>query len=414
MIVYIDPSVSGISGNMMLAALVDLGASKKKLDEVADVVSKKSTCSVEVKIKKVKKNDISALWLDSKVNSSEYSGEELVRLIKSVSASLNLGVRASQFALNVVETIVDAEAKCHGLAYRPGSARVQRSCFAKVHLHEVGSADTLLDAAGTAALAEELGFFEKGTVVSSSPTAVGRGSIATSHGVLPVPPPATAEILRKFKVPFRFYDVEGEMTTPTGAAILANLSGSYALELPAVKIAKLGLGAGTLSFPTLNVLRLFVFEQFAKSRLKEEVVSVLETSVDDVSGEVIGYAIEKLYGDGALDVQVIPTITKKNRPGYIIMVVCRRGDEDRLLNVLIEETGTLGVRIGAQQKRVCAERKTLPVTFSIRGQKYQVRVKVAANADGKPEYEDVKNIALKTGLPIRKIMREAEKKISGR
>jgi hypothetical protein len=177
-----------------------------------------------------------------------------------------------------------------------------------------------------------------------------------------------------------------------------------------VKVEKIGRGAGTFDFDSIpNVLRIMELSSEAGA----EAVSVLETSVDDVTGEVLGYVLDRLYGEGALDVQIIPTITKKNRPGYIIFVLGKVGSEEALVKVLMEETGTLGVRIGPAQMRLTSERKVKKVMVSLPGFKGEARVKVSYSGKGehtKAEFEDAKKIARATGLPLKDVIKEIERR----
>ncbi len=320
---------------------------------------------------------------------------QLKQAVTPLSKTLDLGEDARRFSIETLETLLRAEEAVHGNEE-------------ELHLHELGSADTLVDILGTAKLTEELGFFSENARVYSSPVLAGRGTVETSHGAVPVPPPVTAEILKSFKIPFKFSSVEGELATPTGVAILANLVHSFQHPYYPVKVESIGRGAGTLDIDAIpNVLRIMVLS----SEAEVGAVSVLETSVDDVTGEVLGYVLDKLYDEGALDVQIIPTITKKNRPGYIIFVLGEVGSEEALARVLMEETGTLGVRISTSQMRITSEREVKKVEVSLPGFKGTARVKVSYSGKSrhvKAEFEDAKKIAQKTGLPLKDVIKEIE------
>lgn len=394
MLIYIDPSISGISGDMMLAALLDLGADEKKLLGAADAVSKELNCKIKVKIKKIKKNGILAKKVEIKEGGRVYPASRLSKVLALTVRAIGISSEAAKFASKTLDALLKAEAAVHGAS--------------NLHLHELGCADTLVDIAGSAALADEMGFFKEGVSIFSSPVVVGGGKVRTAHGKVPIPAPVTAEILKKFKIPFIFSG-KGELATPTGVALLANLADSYELEPSAMRIDAIGTGAGSFNLPN-NILR--IMKCSSLNKLPKEFVSVLETSLDDVSGEVLGYALERLYEEGALDVQIISTITKKNRPGYIVAVVCKQGDEEKLACILMEETGTLGIRVSRAQ-RFCINRKTLEI--SIPGYKGRIRVKAAVDSRGKiinakVEYEDAKKIAKKTGTPLREVIREIEKR----
>ncbi len=398
MLIYIDPSISGISGDMVLAALLDLGADEKKLLGVADAISGELNCKIKVKIKKIEKNGISAKKVEIKESGRAYPVSRLNKALDSTVKAVSL--RAAKFASKTLDTMLNAEAAVHGVPKN------------RLHLHELGYADTLVDLAGAAALADELGFFGKGVLIFSSPVAVGRGKVRTAHGEVSAPAPVTAEILKKFKIPFRFSG-KGELATPTGVALLANLVDSYS-EPPVLQIESIGTGAGSFNLSDPNILRIMKCKSLKQNAPSKEFVSVLETSLDDVSGEVLGYTLEKLYGEGALDVQIISTVAKKNRPGYIVAATCRQEDEERLAGILMKETGTLGVRV-SNQKRFCANRKVLEIDFSISNYQGRARVKAAVNSRGKiinikAEYEDAKKIAKKTGVPLKEVIKEIERR----
>jgi pyridinium-3,5-bisthiocarboxylic acid mononucleotide nickel chelatase len=401
-ILIINPYLSGISGNMMLGALVDLGADEKKLDGVAKAVSARLDCRVGWKKKrKGKKDDVSTLWIDSSIEGEfkRYGIDD----VKALASSLHFKKDASKFARGVFKTIIAAEREVH-----------KTPETADVHLHELGSPDTIFDVLGTAALLEDLGLFGFGVEVFSLPVEVGSGNVETAHGLIPVPAPVTALMLKNFGIPFHSSGIKGELATPTGIAILANLVDEYGLELPVMEIDNTGRGAGTFKLPDRpNFLTLTLARVSGMGARGEggECVKVLETNVDDVSGEVLGYTLERLYENGALDVQIIPTVTKKNRPGFIMTVITKKEDETKLSKILIEETGTLGIRTQKSYKRFLLKREVVEIDVEISGFKGGARIKIARDDDGrvvnvKPEFDDAKKIAKKTGLPIREVIRE--------
>jgi hypothetical protein len=238
--------------------------------------------------------------------------------------------------------------------------------------------------------------------------AIGSGEVETSHGSLPIPPPVTAEILRMMDIPIKFSKVKKELATPTGIAILASLSPVYGFPSFPVRIKVLGVGAGGYNLREVpNVLRTMILT----SEPEIERIAVLKTSVDDVSGEVLGYLMEKMYAEGALDVQIMPTVTKKNRPGYVIVVLCNMGTERELAETLMRETGSLGVRISTDQMRYALEREIREINISLPGYEGPARVKISILGQGhhvKAEYEDAKRIAKATNIPLKDIMRMIE------
>jgi len=299
---------------------------------------------------------------------------------------------ASVFALKVLNSLIEGESSVHGKENT-------------LHLHELASADTFVDILGTATALDDLKLF-RDVKIYSTPVAVGGGSVKFSHGTFAVPAPATIEILRSKNYPIIGGPINHELTTPTGAAILVNLAESSSFY-PPIKPIKIGYGAGSYDFEELtNVLRIVLGKTLDYSLSKDEIY-ILETNVDDVSGEVLGYALQRLFSEGVLDASIIPTTTKKSRPGYLIKLVADAETVEELSRVLMEETGTLGVRF-YRCSRYVLKRRTISVGINIDGLKEKVRVKVAEDTKGniihmKPEYDDIEQIAGKTGLPFRAI-----------
>ncbi len=384
---YIDPSFSGISGDMLLGALLDLNDGEDQVLRVAEAIKKEVNCTLDIDFEK--RDDLySSVHVALRIEGGrKYDLEET---IKKLSNTLELGAAASSFCHAVANAIIEGERAVHK--------------DPKVELHELGSPDTLLDILGVAVLSENMDFF--GNVkVYSSPINVGSGHIDSSHGRLPVPAPVTLEILKKYGAPLIF-EGHGELATPTGVSLLVNLA--EFTQPPPSKVISSGAGSGELQKEN-NVLRIHICEGFD---LPKGSVSVLETSVDDVSGEVLGYTLEKLYKEGAKDVQIIPTTTKKNRPGHIIKVVCEVGKEDIIADILISETSTLGIRISPSHKRFQAKRELKNVHVALPGYEGEATVKIAEIGNGKinlkAEYEDARRIAKSTGLPLRRVLREIE------
>lgn len=385
---YVDPSFSGISGNMLLGALLVLTNGSARIKRVADTIEKEIGCKIDVHIER-KKDVHSSVLVDPRIKGGRRY--DLEKSVEKLAHALQLGEGAASFSEAVAGAIVEAERAIHKSE--------------DIELHELGSPDTLLDILGVAALCEELGFFDDVEVYSSLIKA-GSGYVNTEHGRLPVPAPVTLEILKKYEAPF-IVAGEGELATPTGVALLVNLA-EFA-PMPPGKVVASGVGSGTFKGRKDNILRVIMGEASDKPKGS---VSVLETSVDDVSGEILGYTLERLYEKGALDVQIIPTITKKNRPGYIIKVVCEIGSEEALADVLISETGTLGIRISASHKRFQVEREIKSIKVSLPAYKGSARVKIARRGKGvinlKAEYEDARKIAKATGMPLRRVLWDIE------
>jgi uncharacterized protein (TIGR00299 family) protein len=369
---------------MLLGALLDAGGNDKKFKEIVKRIEKEADCKITVKKEKTRQKGISALFIDIE---TEGRYEDLEGILKKILTNK----KEKEFALKVAKTLIDAEKVVHGTK--------------NVHLHELGSVDTVVDIAGVSVLLGNLGLL--GVQGYSSAVLVGKGKVKTEHGELSIPPPVTTEILRKFKIPFYFSEDEFELATPTGVALLANM---VEFEEPGnFEVETTGTGAGGFDLKNPNVLRVMI----GKLRPLEDSVSMLETNVDDVSGEVLGYTLERLYEGGALDVQIKPTTTKKSRPGHIISIMCRKGDAPKISKILTEETGTLGIRTGIVQKRHTLRREIKEMDVDIPGYRGKIRVKIAEDENGsiiniKPEYEDMKKIAKKTKMPLRKVYSKIE------
>ncbi len=398
----VDPSVAGISGNMLLGALVDLGAGTKSLEELARLVSKEFDCSVALKRERVRRYGFGAEYVEWTIDEvrEEVPGVVFQANVKTMAERMGLSPAAREFAATAADALLRAEAKVH-------DQRVEEVIF-----HELGSVDTVLDMVGVAALLDDLHLLDPGTSVKSNPVVVGRGSVEARHGHLAIPPFVTAELLRMFSIPFRYAPKEGEFATPTGVALLGALADDF--DLPEALIpAAVGHGAGLRDVQGIpNVLRLILSDEGGAPGT--DYIATLETTVDDVTGEVIGYTIEKLIGLGALDVQAIPTVGKKGRPGQILQVLAPLGLEAKIAEVLMEETGSLGVRIDVMRRRYVLRREIVAVKFAALGVEAQVRVKVARDAQGrivrlKPEFEDAREIAERTGLPLRRVLQEVER-----
>ncbi len=394
-----DPKIAGISGDMILGALVDLGADSRLLCELAGIIENKLNHVKEasVNIEKVKRCGISCTRVDfklkEKIDSEVSRPSKLKNNMLKVCGEIGLSSHVQAKALEIIDLLIEAESRIHGST--------------NVHFHELASADTIFDVVGSLALLSELGFISNNSKICSLPIATGIGDIETKHGLLSAPAPATLEIIRIKSIPFKVKKVFFELATPTGVAILASIADEFALSLPLMRIDGIGYGAGGRDLNELpNILRIFSGEAIEADVFgKVEIISILETNIDNVTGEQIGYLIGRLMNSGALDVQVIPSIGKKNRPFYIVKVLSKIEDRDRLLEVLMSETGSLGVRV-IEVPRIVAERRIFKVEVEVMGKKFSVRVKRAWLLSGKvisvrPEYEDLRRIAAELNLPLR-------------
>jgi uncharacterized protein (TIGR00299 family) protein len=387
MTVIIDPQNSGISGNMIIGALVDLGLDPEHVIGVMEFYASYFG-EVEVDIKKVKKAGISASYVNVKCNDKgpiKYT--ELIEVLESIEHP-EVTKNILKFSKRVFRTLAEAEAQVHG------------TTLEKVHFHEVGCADAVADIMGASYSYHKLGINDKR--VYGMPVALGGGRIEGMHGIISIPAPATLEILKN--IPTFGGPVDHELTTPTGAALLVNMVNEFTSFYPFLTNKKIGYGAGKLELPFPNIMRIID----GNSEILEDQVSILETNLDNVTGELMGYIFKVLMNVGARDVSVIPTITKKNRPGYLLRVIAKPIDCDMISEVIIRETGTLGVRVIPYVHRNITTRKIVPVKVDINGKTFEIGIKVGLIGNEmisvKPEYEEARRISEESGMPLKNVM----------
>jgi len=386
---FIDCSTAGVSGDMLTAAMIDAGASAQKVKR-AMLAAAKPFGGAEVEVKRVSVGGIGATRVE--VRTKDRGGRRFVDVLKKLK-TIELPAPAKNAAIETLETLARAEAKVHG------------EKLEKITFHKIGAADAIADIVGCCTAAHELGLLK--CKVLASEVAVGRGITSTGHGLAPLPAPATLEILKG--LPVHGKAVDAELTTPTGAALLVTLTDGFVDHFPDMRVKSVGYGAGEKELYDPNIARVFIGE--TKRLLRSEDIVVLETNLDDVSGKIVAHAIEKLMATGALDASATPIVMKKNRPGFLIKVLAKPKDAEKLARLLMLHTGTLGVRF-APTRRYVLEREILQVDATISGRKFKARVKVAR--EGKKliglaaEYEDAKTIAEKTGLGLREIIDHIE------
>jgi len=402
-IAVIDCQTAGVSGDMILGALLDLGADAAKVVKAMKSVKKyvKGCKNIEVIVRDVTRRGLHAKKIGVKAEEiPEITGAKLREATVSCVENLPLSVEAKRFTSDSINTLLYAEAKVHGESVE------------EVHLHEAGSVDTPAEILGAAAALEDLNLFD--ATVYSTPIAVGGGLFKFSHGTVSSPAPATMEILRSKSFPVIGGPIESELATPTGVSLLVNLAKEVVRFYPLMKPTAVGYGAGTKDFVEMpNILRITLGVHI-NHQLSRDEIYVLETNLDDVSGEIIGHTVDKLLQEGARDVSAIPMFAKKGRPGQILKIIADRTARDLLSSVLIEETGPLGVWLYSCERRIL-NRESVPVDILIDDMKELVNVKVARDSRGeiihmKPEYDDVKRIADKTGKPLREITELAKMK----
>ncbi len=389
-IAYLDGS-SGISGDMFLAALIDAGLAPKRLLEE---LKKVPVGFYEFKRTVAMRRGIAGSRIEIR-DPGQHRARHLSHIEKLIGES-TLSVSVKERALKIFRRLGEAEAKLHNQPIE------------KVHFHEVGALDTILDVVGACAGLELLEISE----LISSPLNVGGGHVEAAHGTLPVPAPATAELLKD--IPIYSSGVEGELVTPTGAAIVSTLASSFG-PMPAMKVSRIGYGAGEKDFPRHpNIARLFVGERAEIEQARpqpgaesEEAVSVIEANVDDMSPQLYGFFVERALAAGALDVTCTPVQMKKNRPGMLISVVADPDKCDELARLVFEQTTTIGVRI-YQARRKVLQREIVTVETAYG----PLNVKVAW-LDGKvvnaaPEYEDCQRVATERNVPLKDVLLAAQ------
>ncbi|PJC74262.1 MAG: TIGR00299 family protein, partial [Syntrophobacterales bacterium CG_4_8_14_3_um_filter_58_8] len=377
-IAYFD-CFAGISGDMTLGALIGAGADPVRLrDGLAGLGVGGYRIEVGRKIKGVIETTDVRVVLDEPPLPRQRRLKEIRETIRSA----NLSDRVKQTAERIFNRLAEAEGRVHGRSPE------------EVHFHEVGAVDAIVDIVGAAICLEMIGWPK----VVASPMPTFHGYITGAHGTFPLPAPATAELLRG--VPWRKLDIEGELVTPTGAAIIAEIASGFG-EMPAMTVETIGYGAGKSNFGIPNVLRIMVGEE-SPSVPAARSVTVIETNIDDLNPQFYETAMERLFAAGALDVFLTPIQMKKNRPGTLLSVICDPVGAESLAAVVLAETSTLGVRM-SRWERVCLDRRWEEVVTGFG----TIRIKIGER-DGKtitasPEYEDCKQAAAEHDVAIRQV-----------
>lgn len=377
---YLD-CFSGISGNMFLGALVDAGLPEAVL---RDAIAKIDLKGFSIKIKPVDKWGIRATHLDVDLTSKHHH-RGLADILKLIRAA-ELPDAVKEKACMVFERLGKAEAKVHGMP------------LDKVHFHEVGAVDAIIDIVGTV-----FGFHYLGVErIYCSPLRVGRGFVKAAHGIMPIPAPATAELLHG--IPWYPGDIDKELVTPTGAALVAELCSGFGDRPSGFLAEKTAYGAGTWDLVIPNVMRLSL-GSLSEQKTSDEIWQ-LEANVDDSTPEVIAYAIDKLLAAGAVDAWITPIIMKKGRPAFLLSALCTEVNKTAVEDVVFAETSSIGVR-WQQVRRTVADRSIV----AVQTEWGTVGVKVAER-DGQvtnvaPEFGDCRHLAEQSGAPLKKIYQAA-------
>jgi uncharacterized protein (TIGR00299 family) protein len=382
-ILFIEP-FSGISGDMMVAALLDLGFSFDDLQSKLGLLPLKG---YQLTSQKCSRSGIQALKFD--VQTGHSHAHRSYADIRAMIESSGLSSWVQEKSIEAFRRLAEAEGKIHGQSPE------------KVHFHEVGAVDSIIDIVGTMIAMES---FLPARIVSA-PVNVGQGTLECQHGIYPVPGPATQELLRG--VPTFSNAVTGELTTPTGATLLVTLVEEFGIQ-PALRILASGYGAGTRQTPgNANVLRVSLGEVVSESRISpEEQVAVIDATIDDMSPQIYGHFQEKALAEGALDVYSTPIYMKKNRPALKVTCVCAVADVDRLAALMFRETTTIGIRY------TLAQRKTLRREFhQVQTDFGAVTMKVSYLENRPvnfiPEFEDCRRLAMEKGVALKEVQSAA-------
>lgn len=421
---------SGISGDMFLGALVDAGVAPRLLEETVAGLR----VGAHLQVSRVLRGNISATKVDVYVgngkdmpreeywakqsetrtpSSAQHShghshshGQEHehsvavetapdhhehsrgLAEVREIIDQADLSGKAKASAIEIFEALGAAEAKIHGIPLE------------KVHFHEVGAVDALVDVVGAAVGAQALGVDE----IVCSPLNVGGGTVQCAHGTFPVPAPATVELLKG--APVYSSGLEAELVTPTGAAVIKTLAARFA-SFPEMTVEKTGYGAGSRELAGCpNVLRLTLGRAAPAAKPVRETITVLEANLDDLNPQVFGYVLDRLFEEGALDAFAVPIQMKKNRPGTLLTVLCDAGRAAALTEIIFQETTTLGVR-RREEARQCLARRW----ENVRTEWGTVRIKIASMngrvTNFSPEYEDCRKIAAERHVPLKWVMQEA-------
>jgi uncharacterized protein (TIGR00299 family) protein len=382
-IAYLD-CFAGASGDMLLGALVDAGL---PLDTLQEELAKLDLEGYALEAERKEDHGITGTKLHVHDTLQAYPARHLADIRRIVDHS-GLSDWAKAQSMGVIESLGRAEAKIHSLPLE------------QVHFHEVGAVDTIVDIVGFVVGLELLGIGQ----VYASAIPLGSGSVQTAHGRLPVPAPATLELLTSVSAPTVPHPAQTEIVTPTGAALLAHLA---SFERPAMRIRSVGYGLGSKAFPWTNGLRVWLGERIEAHDFQHDQVVEMHCNLDDVTGEVLGYTMERLFAAGALDVWFTSIQMKKNRPGVLLSVLSPLDRVDSLSRILMQETSTLGVRTFPPAHRMKADRRFREVETpwgKVRVKEKWIEGRLLAAS---PEYEDCARLSRESEVPIARIMNVA-------
>ena len=408
---------SGISGDMMTAALLDLGADEKVLSEALESLPVKG---VRTEVRRVSKAGLDAcdfhVILDHEHENHDHDMEYLhghshdhshgdhghhshdhehrgLAEILEILCRAQITDGAREKAVRIFEILAEAEAKAHGTSIE------------KVHFHEVGAVDSIVDITAAAVCLDNLQIDK----VIIPVLCEGSGSVRCQHGVIPVPVPAVTAVTSKYSIPLHMTDVQGELVTPTGAAIAAAIRTSARLPERFV-IEKTGIGAGKREYERPSLLRAMLIRETEDGSAGDYIYQ-LESNIDDCTGEALGYVMERLMKAGARDVHYTPVFMKKNRPAYQLNVICKEEDIEKLEGIIFRETTTIGIRRQKMERSVLKRQvKTVKTSLG------EARIKVCFMENGMrayPEYESVRELCRKNGLSFQETYQRIEEECYG-
>nr|HET6903832.1 nickel pincer cofactor biosynthesis protein LarC [Ktedonobacteraceae bacterium] len=388
-IAYLDCH-SGISGDMFLGAMIDAGLS---LDILKTTLAALPITGYQLLAEPFNDQGILGTRFDVIMTEQEQPHRHLADIVRILHASA-LPTTIRDTALSIFQRLAEAEAQVHG------------STIEEVHFHEVGAVDAIVDITGAAIALDTLGI----TQLYASPLPLTSGHVRTAHGLLPVPAPATLEILRRVNAPWKPCPVEGELVTPTGAAILATVA---CFATPAIAIAQIGYGFGQKQLPWPNCLRLCVgqSQEIHGDGADTDWVTVIESNIDNMTGELLGGLMDTLLLAGALDVSYTPLQMKKNRPATKVTVICSQEMGDALARVLLRETSTLGVRL-QQMQRLKAQRTQERIDTPLGTMLVKVKRLGARVLSAAPEYEECQRIAREKNMPLAEVYEVAQRTLA--
>jgi len=399
-LIIIDPRTSGAAGDLLIAALLNIHGESYYSDfcQLFQGYLNNIDPGFKVKIHSVKKRGFCGVQLLTTAE-RRFSQQEMQKEIEKLSKQLSLSPESRKLAILSLSFLIQAERKVHGLEKK----------HSEVQFHELATTDTIFDIVGFAYLWDHLKCYGKRIFIL--PIALGSGFVKIEHGTVTVPTPATTDIINQGNLVVRGGPIEGELLTPTGAAILASLKATPINYLPLMKITRIGRSFGTREYREDLVPQLQIIEGEQVETQKED-INILETNIDDVDGEILGYLFEKLLeNETVLDLTIINTLTKKNRPGFLIRAIVSPEKTNHAIRLMIQELGTLGVRVLRAYRHI-VPRKEISYQFKVMDETEEIRLKRgflgSEIISEKIEFEDLRRIAQNKSLSIR----ETKKRIS--